>query len=101
MIKSKILNHKKYKNLWNIIDNCKTDIYNGIVDINNNAYEQQLANQLENYLLVNSVQYSKEDIDKIVRYGTKDPKIDLRPYLNPFDTMVKLLVALHKYGKTK
>ena len=43
-----------------------------MVDINNNAYEQQELNQLEKFLLSRHIIFTQKEIEEILnKYGTK------------------------------
>ncbi len=49
----------------NVKDFFKTLLKDAFVPVNNNAYQQQEAKKLKNYLLSDYVYYSKEELDKL------------------------------------
>ena len=60
----------KYRNLDLQNDKDKTIkdvLYNGVVFVNNRAYDQQTLEQLENYLINMPINISKEELEKILK----------------------------------
>ena len=56
------------KHKWNNQDSIKTNLYKkGIVNINNNAYEQQENGQLENFPITMRLKYAKEELEELMR----------------------------------
>ena len=56
------------KHKWNNQDSIKNNLYKkGIVNINNNAYEQQENGQLENFPITMRLKYTKEELEELLR----------------------------------